>query len=461
MASNNAFTNKGATSGLLSGPSTSGIISSLFKKTTPTTTTQPTPTVAPKTTATPKTTTSSSKSDAGTLALQKELNAKNAGQPGWTPLVEDGILGPKTSAAMNFKPTQTQGFVQPEVKATEKITEIVPEMKQPEYPTYAGLLTNLQNLATKGSEGVGKARENLSQFQQAQAQKYADIESQTIPIEFIQGRSQAVQRAAQTKEAALQTALQSALTEQGQQLGALGTAAGLAQPVQVPFGTQFVNPLTGGLIGGAGGVSQGPDITSLARQVISGQLSPTQADALLSNNLGLVNQLNQEILRQDPTYNRIQAEAGAQAKASETIQTGTTGGEVSKAAVSARQALDTLQGAYDGLSKFTGGSNIPIVNQIAQNLSLATGLGREAVSQYQGALQEARAQVSAVLSPVIGVDAARSAAVGLLPDNMIPSEVPQKIKAAKEYIDQRVSALTTPQYGKTSTSSGGGFAENW
>lgn len=36
---------------------------------------------------------------------QKQLNAQNAGKAGWTPLVVDGMFGPKTQAASTFKPT--------------------------------------------------------------------------------------------------------------------------------------------------------------------------------------------------------------------------------------------------------------------------------------------------------------------------------------------------------------------
>ena len=41
--------------------------------------------------------------------LQSDLNTKNAGQPGWVPLVVDGIMGPKTNAAQNFVPQTNTG----------------------------------------------------------------------------------------------------------------------------------------------------------------------------------------------------------------------------------------------------------------------------------------------------------------------------------------------------------------
>lgn len=44
---------------------------------------------------------------ASVLALQKQLNAQNAGQAGWTPLTEDGKYGPLTLAGVNWKPSTT------------------------------------------------------------------------------------------------------------------------------------------------------------------------------------------------------------------------------------------------------------------------------------------------------------------------------------------------------------------
>lgn len=50
--------------------------------------------------------------------IQTDLNTKYAGQNGWTPLVVDGIIGPKTQAAQNFKPTPSgplSGFTLPTI----------------------------------------------------------------------------------------------------------------------------------------------------------------------------------------------------------------------------------------------------------------------------------------------------------------------------------------------------------
>lgn len=55
------------------------------------------------------------------LALQKELNKKNAGQAGYTPLKEDSMYGPKTLAATKFKPSPT-------VISNENKINQIPEM---------------------------------------------------------------------------------------------------------------------------------------------------------------------------------------------------------------------------------------------------------------------------------------------------------------------------------------------
>lgn len=325
-------------------------------------------------------------------------------------------------------------------------------------PTFSGLVQDLRNRATAGDKAVQTATKNLGRFQQATADTLADIQSDAIPLEFKQGRAQVVQQASQVKEAALQQAVENALAAQQQDLTALTSAAGLVQPSVAAFGQTVFDPLNKGFVGGAAGAQ--PNVSSLAQQVVSGQLTPSQAESMLGNNLGLVSQLNQAVLGLNPSFDRVQAEAQAGARAADITQTGQAGGQVSKAAVSANQALDTLQQAYSGLSVFTGASDIPFVNQIAQNLALQTGFGREAVSAYQGALNEARAQLRSVLGSSGVNDLAAGGIVDtLLPEGMIPSEVPQKVAAAKDYIQKRVEALTQPGVVGGQQTGGGGAVQ--
>lgn len=45
------------------------------------------------------------------LALQQSLNKANAGKPGWIPLKEDSMYGPKTFAATTWKPTTNNNLI--------------------------------------------------------------------------------------------------------------------------------------------------------------------------------------------------------------------------------------------------------------------------------------------------------------------------------------------------------------
>jgi phosphoribosylcarboxyaminoimidazole (NCAIR) mutase len=358
----------------------------------------------------------------------------------------------------------------PSVKESIKVTATEPVPAAPKSPAYGGLVQTLSERAQTPSKEVADAfaaqqgrAAALRKFRESTAETTRGVYSAPTSARVMQGRDQALQAANMQREAALASELtaatdlySAALTGQGQQLTALGTAAGLAQPSVAAFGQTVFNPLTGQYEGGSGGAGQ-PNVPSLAQQVVNGQLTPSQAESMLGNNLGLVSQLNQAVLGLNPNFDRVQAEAQAGARSADITQTGQAGGQVSKAAVSANQALDTLQNAYSQLGTLTGATGIPIFNQIAQNVALQTGLGREAVSGYVGALNEARAQLRSVLGSSGVNDLAAGGIVdSLLPDNMTPQEVPQKIQAAKDYIQKRVEALTTPGVVGGTQQTGGG-----
>lgn len=296
---------------------------------------------------------------------------------------------------------------------------------------YGQLITGLAN-APQTNPDVLQARQNLQNLQNQMAQETANLEGGGIDLSLATGQQGILNRLFATKQQAAQTALSSALTSQGLQQQALQGAAGLATPAQVPYNVQYVSPLTGEGIGGGATGGLVASIPSLAQQVASGQMTPDQANSYLGNTTGLTDQLRQEVLKINPNYNFTIGSASGQTQAQ--------GQQLQTAAQSANQALDSLQSAYNNLGALQQ-TNIPILNQISSSLSMASGLGREQSSAYQGALNEARAQIQTVLAPLIGVDAAKSNTLSLLPENMIPSEIPQKISAAKQYIQQRVSAF--------------------
>ncbi len=164
-----------------------------------------------------------------------------------------------------------------------------------------------------------------------------------------------------------------------------------------------------------------------------------------------------------PNFNVNESNANAAAKASALQQNVAAGRAAALASDSAKKALDSLQAAYSALSGMQGSSGFPGLNQVLQLGSLWTGIGRKEVSDYVGALGEARAQVRGVLGAagVNPIDAG-SIADTLLPSNMVPAEVPSKILAAKTYLDNRVNALSNtgasiPQFGQPTGGTTTGF----
>lgn len=73
--------------------------------------------------------------------LQQQLNAQHAGQPGWVPLVVDSKFGPKTQAAMNFKPLQT---------GQQQVPSPAPQQQSP--TTLQGYTQGLQQMQSQGMQ---------------------------------------------------------------------------------------------------------------------------------------------------------------------------------------------------------------------------------------------------------------------------------------------------------------------
>lgn len=402
----------------------------------------------------------------------------------------------------------------PGVGGSQGLVPVQPQSQQPLVnPTYGSLTSAAANAAQNGSpqtsglvgQIAGAANSNpltsgggydtynaavqaQSKLKQDIAKQYGGIESQAIPLYFQQGREQVLAKqyasqldAAQQAVNAAQTAMGYGLTQQQQQIsgltGAAGAsntqqsllqsglqgAAGLASPVQVPYNNQFLSPTTGqpvnGGASGAGGDMQGA-VNLHVQRVNAGLEGYSDAvSALGAYGQGGVNALNSAL---GPGFGLNQSNANAAAQQQALAQNVQQGRSSALATTSAVQALDALQSAYNGLSNTQQGGipfvnfNSPLLSQIAQFGSMETGVGRSAASNYLGALNEARAQVRGVLGAA-GVNPldAGSISDALLPNNMTPQELPQKISAAKQYLANRVAALSqtgnVPQYGQTTT----------
>lgn len=270
-----------------------------------------------------------------------------------------------------------------------------------------------------------------------------------------QGLAQNVANTAAAKQTALAAGEQAALQGTGQQLtaqqqqqtGLLG-AGGLAKPETAAFGQTVFNPATEQYENSGGGnLDPQSQASQLAQLVSSGQMDYNTAVTQMGQyGAAGVPALRNAILSKNPNFNFNLSQSSAQTQA--------IGQQIAAAIPPANQALDTLQNAFNALPKLES-TSIPILNQFTQGAAMASGIGRDQASAFQGALNEARARIDGALQGVIGVDAAAAQATALLPDNMIPSEIPQKIAAAKQYLQNQVQSYTqSGQQGQSGGSSG-------
>lgn len=317
-----------------------------------------------------------------------------------------------------------------------------PSTLAPINPSLSGILPQLLSLHDPNNPlntAINQRTSDIQNLQNQLATQTANLQGSGIDLSLATGQEGILNRLFAAKYGAAQQALGTAVTNRQQQIGALQGAAQLATPAQVPYNVQYVSPVTGQSVAGSETSGLVASIPSLAQSVASGQMTPEQANAYLGNTTGLTDRLRAAVLQINPNYNFTLGTASGQTQAQ--------GQQLQTSAQSANQALDMLQTAYSNLGALQQ-TNIPILNQIASGISEQLGIGRTQTSNYEGALNEARAQIQTVLAPLIGVDAAKSNTLALLPDNMVPTEVPQKIAAAREYIRQRVEAFV--QSGKQS-----------
>lgn len=332
--------------------------------------------------------------------------------------------------------------------------------------TQTGLIKNLTTASNTnplesggGYDAYSKAVQNLNTLKQKVANEFAAISSEPIPLHFQQGRKQvlaqqyaeqinAAQQAVneaqqalgygiqeqQAQLSGLGTALGGANTQQQQQIAGLTSAGTLTQPKLGQSGQQYYNPLTANSSNGSMLPADAQAfVNSLAQQVKNGQMTRADAESRISAyGVAGIQALNTVL---GTTFNTNASNASAATTA--------TGQQIQAAIGPATQALDALQKAYDALAPLQQGNigvgSVPILSNWIQQISTAFGPGREEASAFQGALQEARSRIDAALVGSIGVNAAAAQANALLPDNMIPTELPQKIAAAKAYLQNQLA----------------------
>lgn len=299
-----------------------------------------------------------------------------------TPAPTNTTGGFQAPATNNFQASAAPTYTPPALGV-----QTPPPKPVQEKPNFGGILFDLIKKANEGSQGVEKARADLTKFQQQAAEKIGDIRSDDIPLEFQQGRAQVVQQVAAEREKALQTGVENALSAQQQQLSALQGAAGLAQPAQVAYSSQFLDPVTGMPVG-QGSTALNDQVSLIARKVQDGTLSYDAAVQALSGygQMG-VNSLQQQ-LPQGFNISQSNALAGQQGTVGVNYQLADT-------------ALNNVESIIGGLSKYQK-TNMPAINKAANWISTQFGAGSEQTRAMTGAVASLRNAYAALLSSVKG-----------------------------------------------------------
>lgn len=240
--------------------------------------------------------------------LQIDLNNKNAGQVGWTPLKVDGIIGEKTKAAQSFTPianTSTQDWnkyrSQPEEKVQEtkvKDTKVKEEKPAVDPTSRKGLLTTLTEMGTRTPDAIKQATDLVTQRQQEyndlirqKGEALGKLELEPMTVGMKSGISQQIQENYNARIDAASRALEQANTQLGLANTQFGTQAGivsgaLSQQAPVMQFGQLTSPDTGAPISADtyGGNQQLQTAVNQAVQLVQAGASPNdpQVTALLS-----------------------------------------------------------------------------------------------------------------------------------------------------------------------------------
>lgn len=205
---------------------------------------------------------------------------------------------------------------------------------------YQGVLNQLtnpqstQNLQQQAENIANTAGQKISDIGQLGARGAAGYDTTgTSPVgegnAAVLNQSTAAQQNAVAQGANTQlSGIDKALTGQGLIQSALTSAGGLAAPTNVPYGTQFGSPsdIATGLqngTGGGGALNPINNVSSIAQQVVSGQISPSQAYAMGGSVANWQGLLNQAIQQAKPGFNTAQAEGQYAANQQNTTTSGT------------------------------------------------------------------------------------------------------------------------------------------
>lgn len=304
-------------------------------------------------------------------------------------------------------------------------------------PTFQGLLSTVaqqgsqpsaiqQQATDQSKQAFGGTQDYIKQLEQNRAEEATalkEVAGQPIPLGDITGQQQAASSYYAQKQAALGSAAQAesslyspalsgATTAQGQQFGASQAAASHAQPQLGAFGQGYYNPLDPN--SGAGGPNSGAlnplnNVDSLAQQILNGQISPAQANAMGGSVPNFQGVLNQAILKANPKANLAQLQGSYDARQSNTTTAGTAATNAAAAAygqffgpsLSVGQQLANVEGLGNLLVTTATGSQInPFAPQFANQTigQLRSQLSDEGQARFNSTLAAFQGAASTLLA---------------------------------------------------------------
>lgn len=334
------------------------------------------------------------------------------------------------------------------------------------------IISNLNNIASQGSQGDQAEIDLQNQIRNLETSiglGVGGILSRPEPLSFQTGQQAALLAQRNPELQALTNQLASLQANRAASIGAASNAGGLSNNLQglqqqtqpVGIGTGLFSPFSNQTVaqnaaymGGVGGGTNGI-ISGLVDQLKNGAAWSDVVSQLPS--AALAPMLSQAATQAIPGFNPTTSNQNASARNTALQSNSTQGLTLQRSADSANKALDTLDSFYSQLPGATTGG-IPATNSIAT--WIGQQFGNTATSQFETALQDARAQLEGVLTSTGAATptGAEATAKAYLPDGMTPDQFKSKIDAAKQLVQQKVASFTqtgnVPQY-QNGTNTGG------
>lgn len=442
------------------------------KTTTPTPTPTPIPTPTPTSVPQPAGAMTKEQQDAYFASQRNATNPLSPAewlrqQQGRTPTGGVGYTPEKTSQPLgninpNYQPPSYTGPTHEErVAQAEADRKKQAEDAKKSYSTYpqynaqAGLGGLIGQLIGAGQQTSGEVEALQSKIAEIDAQLGREVENITnepIDLDFQTGRIGNAQiRAAVEKEA-----LGQQLTAKEQRLSNIANiyaqAIGASMPQTIGFGQLTFDPVTGQRIrigSGATGAGAGipgfdpmdpeASVPYVAQLVASGQMRPSEAEALLGGNPAFSRSLDLAIRQINPNYDRSVSEAQADVRASVP--------EMRSAQEAATKTIPMVEQAYNAMPRLAR-TNWAGVNQLTQSLIdqwAPDALGRQAIIEYATLVDNSRSEIANLIGTALGITPteAGNIANGWIRAGATPEEIKQAYANAQKMIEDRISARET------------------